>query len=114
VDPVQDPLLLRKSGGAGNRTKDHWVWDYNIQPNFFAIYGVAFLETILHTTSTDASMPLRHTLGNLSNCTQAQRFNLKDSRDDATDFDPHMAPFWDYTHKTSSGFQQLQSFRRNV
>jgi hypothetical protein len=25
VDPVPDPLLLRKSGSAGNRTQDLWV-----------------------------------------------------------------------------------------
>jgi hypothetical protein len=25
VDPVSDPLLLRKSGGAGNRTRDLWI-----------------------------------------------------------------------------------------
>jgi hypothetical protein len=25
VDPVPDPLLLRKSGSAGNRTRDLWV-----------------------------------------------------------------------------------------
>jgi hypothetical protein len=25
MDPVSDPLLLRKSGSAGNRTRDFWV-----------------------------------------------------------------------------------------
>jgi hypothetical protein len=25
VDPVPDPLLLRKSGSAGNRTRELWV-----------------------------------------------------------------------------------------
>jgi hypothetical protein len=25
VDPVPDPLLLRKSGSAGNRTRDLWI-----------------------------------------------------------------------------------------
>jgi hypothetical protein len=25
VDPVPDPLLLKKSGSAGNRTRDLWV-----------------------------------------------------------------------------------------
>jgi hypothetical protein len=25
VDPVPDPLLLRKSGSGGNRTRDLWV-----------------------------------------------------------------------------------------
>jgi hypothetical protein len=25
VDPVPDPLLLRKSGSAGNRTRDFWI-----------------------------------------------------------------------------------------
>jgi hypothetical protein len=27
VDPVPDPLLLRKSGSAGNRTRDLLVWE---------------------------------------------------------------------------------------
>jgi hypothetical protein len=31
VDPVPDPLLLRKSGSAGNRTRDHIVAVINIQ-----------------------------------------------------------------------------------
>jgi hypothetical protein len=26
VDPVPDPLFLRKSGSAGNRTRDLWIW----------------------------------------------------------------------------------------
>jgi hypothetical protein len=25
VDPVPDPLLLRKSGSAGNRTQEFWI-----------------------------------------------------------------------------------------
>jgi hypothetical protein len=25
VDPVPDSLLLRKTGGAGNRTRDLWI-----------------------------------------------------------------------------------------
>jgi hypothetical protein len=25
VDPVPDPLLLRKSGSAGNQTRDLWI-----------------------------------------------------------------------------------------
>jgi hypothetical protein len=25
VDPIPDPLLLKKSGGAGNRTRDLWI-----------------------------------------------------------------------------------------
>jgi hypothetical protein len=28
VDPVPDPLLLRKSGSAGNRTRDLWPLDH--------------------------------------------------------------------------------------
>jgi hypothetical protein len=30
VDPVPDPLLLRKSDSAGNRTRDHWVWSQEL------------------------------------------------------------------------------------
>jgi hypothetical protein len=32
VDPVPDPLLLRKSGSAGNRTKDFWVRNHELWP----------------------------------------------------------------------------------
>ena len=30
MDPVPDPLLLRKSGGAGNRTRDRTPTKYNL------------------------------------------------------------------------------------
>jgi hypothetical protein len=32
VDPVPDPLLLRKSGSAGNRTRGIWVSSYELRP----------------------------------------------------------------------------------
>jgi hypothetical protein len=32
VDPVPDPLLLRKSGSAGNRTWDLWICNQEIWP----------------------------------------------------------------------------------
>jgi hypothetical protein len=32
VDPVPDPLLLRKSGNAGNRTRDLWVSSQELWP----------------------------------------------------------------------------------
>jgi hypothetical protein len=32
VDPVPDPLLLRKSGSAGNRTRDPWVCSQKPRP----------------------------------------------------------------------------------
>jgi hypothetical protein len=32
VDPVPDPLLLRKSGSAGNRTRDFWVSSQELWP----------------------------------------------------------------------------------
>jgi hypothetical protein len=32
VDPVPDPLLLRKSGSAGNRTRDHWICSQELWP----------------------------------------------------------------------------------
>jgi hypothetical protein len=32
VDPVPDPLLLRKSGSRGNRTRDHWVCSLKLWP----------------------------------------------------------------------------------
>jgi hypothetical protein len=32
VDPVPDPLLLRKSGSAGNRTRDLWVCSQEVWP----------------------------------------------------------------------------------
>jgi hypothetical protein len=32
VDPVPDPLLLRKSGSAGDRTRDFWVCSQELWP----------------------------------------------------------------------------------
>jgi hypothetical protein len=32
VDPVPDPLLLRKSGSAGNRTRDLWIYSQELWP----------------------------------------------------------------------------------
>jgi hypothetical protein len=32
VDPVSDPLLLRKSGSAGNRTRDLWICSQKFWP----------------------------------------------------------------------------------
>jgi hypothetical protein len=32
VDPVPDPLLLRKSGSAGNRTRDPWICSQELWP----------------------------------------------------------------------------------
>jgi hypothetical protein len=32
VDPVPDPLLLRKSGSAGNRTQDLWICSQRLWP----------------------------------------------------------------------------------
>jgi hypothetical protein len=32
VDPVPDPLLLRKSGSAGNRTLDLWICSHKLWP----------------------------------------------------------------------------------
>jgi hypothetical protein len=32
VDPVPDPLLLRKSGSAGNRTRDLWISSQELWP----------------------------------------------------------------------------------
>jgi hypothetical protein len=32
VDPVPDLLLLRKSGSAGNRTRDFWICSQELSP----------------------------------------------------------------------------------
>jgi hypothetical protein len=32
VDPVPEPLLLRKSGSAGNRTLDLWICSQELLP----------------------------------------------------------------------------------
>jgi hypothetical protein len=32
VDPVPDPLLLRKSDSAGNRTRDLWICSQELWP----------------------------------------------------------------------------------
>jgi hypothetical protein len=42
VDPVPDPLLLRKSGSAGNRTQDLWICSqklYEIKDEIDRIYS---------------------------------------------------------------------------
>jgi hypothetical protein len=31
VDPVSDPLLLRKPGNAGNRTRDLWIYSQELR-----------------------------------------------------------------------------------
>jgi hypothetical protein len=33
LDPVPEPLLLRKSGSAGNRTRDLWVYSLKLWPH---------------------------------------------------------------------------------
>jgi hypothetical protein len=32
ANPVPDPLLLRKSASAGNRTRDLWIWSQELRP----------------------------------------------------------------------------------
>jgi hypothetical protein len=32
VGPIPDPLLLRKSGSAGNRTRDLWIYSQELEP----------------------------------------------------------------------------------
>jgi hypothetical protein len=32
MDPVPDPLLLRKSGSAGNGTRDLWICSQELRP----------------------------------------------------------------------------------
>jgi hypothetical protein len=32
VDPVPDPLLLRKSGSAGNQTRELWICSQEVGP----------------------------------------------------------------------------------
>jgi hypothetical protein len=32
VDPVPDLLPLRKTGSAGNRTRDHWIYSQELLP----------------------------------------------------------------------------------
>jgi hypothetical protein len=50
VDPVPDLLLLRKSGSAGNRTRDLWIciqeiWHYNTEAVIYlSIYGSTVLR----------------------------------------------------------------------
>jgi hypothetical protein len=53
VDPVPDALLLRKSGSAGNRTRDHWIcsqelWplDHRVGPSIYKKLGQKYLTLI--------------------------------------------------------------------
>jgi hypothetical protein len=51
VDPVPDPLLLRKSGSAGNRTLDLWIWSQELWP--LDHRGVEILKVICKWGETE-------------------------------------------------------------
>jgi hypothetical protein len=71
VDPVPDPLLLRKSGSAGNRTQDLWICSQKLWPldHRVGVYLLIFLTSALdgnewsvsHTLVT--STPVTHWAG---------------------------------------------------
>jgi hypothetical protein len=70
VDPVPDPLLLRKSGSTGNRTQDLWVSSQELWPldhrgglgvhaaQRRAAYGLRVsVEALVFTNSANAFRP---------------------------------------------------------
>jgi hypothetical protein len=50
VDPVPDPLLLKKSGSGGNRTRDFWICSQEVK---FLINADGSHLECLHQRSTD-------------------------------------------------------------
>jgi hypothetical protein len=50
VDPVPDPLLLRKCDSAGNRTRDVWVSSQKLARGLRATEFVCFVSIIVIQT----------------------------------------------------------------
>jgi hypothetical protein len=49
VDPVPEPLLLRKSGRAGNQTRDLWIWSQKLLTTSTQRRSTSSCNTILIT-----------------------------------------------------------------
>jgi hypothetical protein len=56
VDPVPDPLLLRKSGSAGNRTQDLWICRQKLWP-LDQWYSTFFVPVFPDTISLQLCTP---------------------------------------------------------
>jgi hypothetical protein len=50
VDPVPDPVLLRKSGTAGNRIQDLWICSQELWPLDHRVYNVSINPIIQSKT----------------------------------------------------------------
>jgi hypothetical protein len=61
VDPIPDPLLIRKSGSAGNRTQDLWVSSQELWPPDHKYYTsckvrLDILPLLVHTQLRERSL----------------------------------------------------------
>jgi hypothetical protein len=54
VDPVRDPLLLRKSGSAGNRTRDLWICSQELWPHTKTRILLKFMNAGCRSTPSQA------------------------------------------------------------
>jgi hypothetical protein len=57
VDPVPNPLLLRKSGSAGNRTQSLWICSGQISPEKFLSDMPHKVATIQHSVVLYVTKP---------------------------------------------------------
>jgi hypothetical protein len=59
VDPVPDPLLLRKSGSAGNRTRDLWVCNQEVWPleHKGGLYPSTEMQDVFRNNSANIPVP---------------------------------------------------------
>jgi hypothetical protein len=54
VDPVPDPLLLRKSGSAGNRTRDLWICNQELSGVLYLVFQIRSMFKVDGTVKTGA------------------------------------------------------------
>jgi hypothetical protein len=67
VDSVPDPLLLRKSSGAGNRTRDPWVCSQRLITEAVVIKDP---ETLIYASKVGLEINLDETKYMLLSCHQ--------------------------------------------
>jgi hypothetical protein len=74
VDPVPDPLPLRKSGSAGNRTRDLWILFRNLILETFT--SLHFIVLILSTLNEHQRKPLEFLCTKLGSMPFPNVFNV--------------------------------------
>jgi hypothetical protein len=80
VDPVPDPPLLRKSGSAGNGTRDLWIHSQELWPldHRSGTYGIKKKSYSIGTDSSHGTWPLgrltRHWKDNIKDRTELEQW----------------------------------------